>query len=130
MFDGETSRWMMAIDAPVGVAPGVRVGEARQHLEHDVHRGGRREVAPAQLATRRMIVRRSTPRTYSMTMNSDSSDSTRSKMWTMLAWSSVAEILASRKNRSRNSGRDVYSGRSCLSTTSFSKPPGPSFLPM
>ena len=76
-----------------------------------------------------MMVRRSTPRTYSITMKSDSSDWTRSKVWTMLAWSSVAEIFASRKNRSRNSGRAVYSGSSCLRTTSFSKPPGPSFLP-
>ena len=41
------------------------------------------------------MVRRSTPLTYSMTMKSDSSDSTRSNVCTMFAWSSVAEIFFS-----------------------------------
>ena len=78
---------------------------------------------------RQEIERRSAPRTYSITMNSRSSDVTRSKVRTMFWWSRVAEILASRKKRSRNSGRLVNSGRSCLSTISFSKPPTPIFFP-
>ena len=128
MFEGETSRWMMASDAPFGVAAGVRVGEARP--------ASRARCAARPPATARggaasrggMIVRRSTPRTYSMTMNSDSSDSTRSKVWTMLAWSSVAEIFASRKNRSRNSGRGGVLGQQLLEHDLLLEAAGPQLL--
>ena len=50
MFDGDTSRWMIASDSPLGaLAAVVRVGEAGQDLERDVQRRAGRELAAAQL---------------------------------------------------------------------------------
>ena len=49
MFDGETSRWMIASDAPSGTAAAVRVGEPGQDFERDVQRRRRGELAATEL---------------------------------------------------------------------------------
>jgi len=71
------------------------VGQTGQDLQGDVQNGlaesGRS--APRAPGNRAQI----RTRTYSMTMNSRSSEVTRSKVRTMFWWSRVAEILASRR---------------------------------